>query len=195
MDSAYLYFKTNKELSLKSVEFIFNSIVCGKFCLTWSGKFGTIVLDNPNTQLVNLKLNYTALCSDLMDDLCIVIVPRFEDALAKIVQEKCGPGLYPIAKVLPHLLHEDPTLKDKVMTFKDKVSRDVLETVKLYFEFNMSVNMVANSLYTHRNTINYRISRFIDLTGINIRENLNGYYVYMLIIWDDPVYNKKLGGN
>ncbi len=187
--SLYLYFKTNKELTYQRAEFILNSVVGGNFQLTWDGKFGTIVLEHPNTQYVNLKINYDALCSDLMDDLTFVIVPRFEVVLANLVKEKCNPGLYPFAKLLPHLLHEDHLLKDKLLSFKNEVSSEILETIKAYLELNMSVNMVSRTEYAHRNTVNYRISRFIELTGIDIRSTLNGYYVYTLITWDDPVYN------
>lgn len=188
--SLCLYFKTNKEYSFEKIKFILNSIVGGSFQLTWDGKFGTILLDNPSIQYVNLKLNYDALRADLVDDLTFVIVPRFEVVLANLVKEKCHPGLYPIAKLLPHLLHEDQLLKDKLFYFKDEVSNEILETIKAYLELNMSVNMVAKTQYAHRNTVNYRISRFIELTGIDIRSTLNGYYVYTLITWNDPVYNK-----
>ena len=191
MSSVFIYLKTSKELSYKEVNFILKSIVGDVFYLTWDGKFGTIILDQPDIQLVNLKLNYRTLCNDLMDDVTFVIVPRFEDILASVVKEKCGPGFYPLSKSLPQLLLDDADLYLKLVSFKNEVSEDVLETIRIYLEFNMSVNMTAKALYTHRNTINYRITRFIELTGIDIRSTLNGYYIYMLITWQDPVYNKK----
>ncbi len=192
MNNLNLYIKLNKELSHRKAEFVFKSIIGNSFQLNWGDDeiFGSLVLEHPTTQFVNLKLNYDALCSDLMDDVTIVIVPRFEDTLEKIVREKCQPGLYPIVKILPQLLNEDEELFEKLSEFKNKVNEDILETVKVYLELNMSVNMVARLVYTHRNTVNYRITRFIEMTGIDIRSSLNGYYVYMLISWKNPVYNK-----
>lgn len=191
MNNLYLYLKTNKEISYLKVEMILKTVVGGTFQLTWDGKFGTIVLEHTSSQIINLKLNFAALCADLEDDLTLVIVPRFEVIIANLIKEKGHYGFYPFVNLLPKLLAEDPTLHQRLLSFKDEVSEDVLETIIVYLEMNMSVNMVARSVYTHRNTVNYRITRFIELSGIDIRSTLNGYYVYLLISWDNPVYNKK----
>jgi DNA-binding PucR family transcriptional regulator len=36
-------------------------------------------------------------------------------------------------------------------------------------------------MFAHRNTINYRINKFISLTSINVREMQNAVLVYFII--------------
>ncbi len=191
MNGMNLYVKTAHEIPKHRMDLAFSTIIGGNYQFLWNGTFGTLVLDQPQTQFVNLKLSFDALNADLMDDLTMVIVPRHEKKIAELVRSSTRIGLYHFTQELPRLLHENPLIRDELMTFTDEVSEDVLQTIQTYLELNMSVNLVAKTMYTHRNTVNYRISRFIELTGIDIRATTNGYYVYTLITWQTMSdYNK-----
>lgn len=195
MNSMNIYVKTNREVSKSQLDLIFAKIIKDPYSFTWNGTFGCLVLEEPQKQYVNLKLSFEAIISDLMEGITMVIVPRFEKAIGDLVKSCSRKGLYHFTQELPRLLNENPHLCDTLLTFTDEVSEDVLATIKNYLELNMSVNLVARTMYTHRNTINYRISRFIELTGIDIRATTNGYYVYMLITWkNDYDYNRIIFG-
>ncbi len=183
MNSLILYIKTHQDVPLSHMNLILNNIIKGPFQFSWEGNFGKLVLEQPRTQYVNLKLSFDAICSDLMDDVSFVIVPRHEAKIAEVIQSMSRTGLYNLTEELTRLLLKNPALREELLTFQHEVSEDILETIKIYLELNMSVNLVAKTMYTHRNTINYRISRFIELTGIDIRQTTNGYYVYTLITW------------
>ena len=187
MSSLNLYLKTKHEFTSKQINLVMSSIIGGSYQLEWNVNHGTLILEQFDNQYVNLKLSFKAISYDLQDELTAVIVPRFEDEIYKCVMASSKTGLYYFTEELPTLLKKDLTLREKLLSFTEEVSDDVLLTIKAYLELNMSVNLVARTMYTHRNTINYRISRFIELTGIDIRATTNGYYVYLLITWNNQL--------
>ena len=179
----YIYVKTKHEVSYKNIDLIFKSIIGGEYSLEWDNDFGKVILMNKDTQLIRLNQCFDAINSDLQDELTMVIVPIFDKEIETVVKTNKRTGLYYFVEELNKLLINDSTLKDRLLTFEEELSEDILQTVKVYIEQNMSINQVSRIMFTHRNTINYRISRFIELTGIDIRLSSNGYYVYTLITW------------
>jgi len=61
------------------------------------------------------------------------------------------------------------------------VNEDVLYTVKQYIIQDMSVSKTAEVVFAHRNTINYRISKFINITSIDIHNIHNAMIVYFIL--------------
>lgn len=183
MNMIYLYIKTKHEVPYKNIDLIFKSIIGGDFTLEWYNNFGKIILMNRDIQIIRLNQCFDAINSDLQDELTMVIVPIFDKEIENIVKANKRTGLYYFVEELNKLLVNDFSLKDKLLSFEEELNEDILQTVKIYIEQNMSINQVSRIMFTHRNTINYRISRFIELTGIDIRLSSNGYYVYTLITW------------
>lgn len=194
MEIINLYLKSEKDIAQKTLEYILKVFINDNYILEWNNNFGTLILSEGEKQLANLYNNYKALEEDLEIKLAIVIVPLFSEELSALVKNKCPFGIYHIVKYLPNMLSDDKHLKDKLLSFKKEITEDVLETIKVYLEANCSLSLTSKIMFIHRNTINYRITRFIELTNINIRFTLNGYYVYLLITWDESSYNKFLGG-
>lgn len=71
--------------------------------------------------------------------------------------------------------------KDIFNNIPEKKIRDIFETIKLYFESNMNIGIVAKKLYLHRNTIANRIKEFKELTGINITDSFECMKIYIAI--------------
>ncbi|MGL4521403.1 MAG: PucR family transcriptional regulator [Bacilli bacterium] len=46
---------------------------------------------------------------------------------------------------------------------------EIQKTIVAFFQANLNVSVAAKSLYIHRNSLNYRLDRFQEKTGINIR--------------------------
>jgi sugar diacid utilization regulator len=61
------------------------------------------------------------------------------------------------------------------------VPENILQTVKQYIIMNQSVINTSEAMFTHRNTINYRLNKFIELTGINVRETSSAMTTYLLL--------------
>lgn len=87
-------------------------------------------------------------------------------------------------KVFPVLLAEklDNQLKE-ILTgtllpiFEN--DRELLMTVKSYIENNLNTSLTAKKLYIHRNTLQYRIEKFIEKTGINLKDFHGAFTVYV----------------
>lgn len=79
------------------------------------------------------------------------------------------------------LNEEIPTLYDDCVPLLDGLDDDLLMTVKAYIETERSPNLSALRLFLHRNTVSYRLSRFEEITGIEVDSFGNMMFVYELI--------------
>lgn len=59
------------------------------------------------------------------------------------------------------------TLKPLV-DYDKKKSTELVKTLKAYFEYNGNLTRMSEKLYTHYNTILYRINRINEITGMNL---------------------------
>ncbi|WP_079507874.1 PucR family transcriptional regulator [Mesobacillus jeotgali] len=99
--------------------------------------------------------------------------------------------VYTFEKAFPRLLASQ--LPDHL---KDILSYSILEafseekelmaTIKMYLESNSNVSLAAKKLYVHRNTLQYRLDKFTERTGVNLKDfdaavmvYLSGLYVEM----------------
>lgn len=56
---------------------------------------------------------------------------------------------------------------------------DMLGTIRVFIENNMNITSTAKALYIHRNTLQYRLDKFIEKTGINIKTFSGAFTVYL----------------
>lgn len=61
----------------------------------------------------------------------------------------------------------------------DENLKELLNTIKAYFENKMSIKDTAKALYVHRNTILYRINKFVENYGMDITEPYHCMMVYI----------------
>ncbi|MCD8511165.1 MAG: helix-turn-helix domain-containing protein [Bacillus sp. (in: Bacteria)] len=58
--------------------------------------------------------------------------------------------------------------------------RTLLDSVKVYLECNLNTSLAAKKLYMHRNTLQYRVDKFIEKTSIDIKRFPNAVAVYFM---------------
>ncbi|UJL47555.1 helix-turn-helix domain-containing protein [Virgibacillus sp. NKC19-16] len=63
-----------------------------------------------------------------------------------------------------------------------KTNEDVLHTIKTFIECNLNVSLAAKELYMHRNSLQYRLDKFIEKTGVDIRQFNQAMIVYLAIL-------------
>lgn len=63
----------------------------------------------------------------------------------------------------------------------ERLSYDLVEVVKSYLDNNFNLSMGAKALYMHRNTFMNKLERFIQLTGLNVKEFKHAIVAYILI--------------
>lgn len=47
---------------------------------------------------------------------------------------------------------------------------DMLQTIQSFLTYNLNVSETAKQMYMHRNSLQYRIDKFINVTGVNIQQ-------------------------
>lgn len=123
---------------------------------------------------VQLKLMFASFQHDLGITLSGVLGFDADDIMGQFLAFACDyrPGKLTGAAEL--LLVEKMLDRKELMVNLDhhfeKISRDEMETARMYLETGRNVNASAQHLYLHRNTFRYRLNKFITQTGLDIRE-------------------------
>ena len=115
--------------------------------------------------------------------MAFVVVPTFNELYEGIIQTKENDVYY-----LQDMFLSDVTkAKQIAKQLFAKIPENIIETVKNYIAMNHSVIRVSKKMFTHRNTINYRINKFINMSNIDIREINNSILVYFMIELFDAI--------
>jgi len=121
------------------------------------------------------------IASDLdIDDLELVVVPFYDEKLINSAK-KHKTGVYFLYDLLLEQYNKKELDIKTVTSILDDVPEEILLTVKNYIRLNQSLSQTGELMFAHRNTINYRVNRFISLTSINVREMQNAVLVYFII--------------
>ena len=87
--------------------------------------------------------------------------------------EKVFPAL--LASQLPEIAGK--LLDEDLVPFFQE-DPELLETMKIFLEHNSNVSLAAKKLYIHRNTMQYRLDRFAEKSGINLKDYPSALAVY-----------------
>lgn len=56
---------------------------------------------------------------------------------------------------------------------------EIFSTIKVFLENNLNASMTAKKLYIHRNTLQYRIDKFVERTGIQLKDFYGAFTVFL----------------
>jgi hypothetical protein len=56
---------------------------------------------------------------------------------------------------------------------------EMFSTIKSFLENNLNASLTAKKLYVHRNTLQYRIDKFTDKTGIQLKDFYSAFTVFL----------------
>lgn len=119
---------------------------------------------------IKIAVSLNTMRHDLVvTNLSLVVFPFYDDKLLKFIEVKKN-GINYLFDLLFISFDKNVECKNYFVNLFSKVPDDILDTVKTYTNLNGAVSDVSEIMFTHRNTINYRINRFIQLTSIDIRQ-------------------------
>jgi DNA-binding PucR family transcriptional regulator len=104
--------------------------------------------------------------------------------LDHVQRGKLRSGISTFYECLPSLiLYDESALSHAISdAFKEAVfDRDVYRTLMTYMQCNLNASKAAKALYVHRNSLQYRIDKFIERTGIDIRHFPEASAVYFMM--------------
>ena len=121
----------------------------------------------------SIKLSIMTIKNDLnLSHFSLIEVPFYSNNFSLILKNKLS-GSFDLFEILLR----DFSLGNKHLDFINSVFKEVLDyvinTVDVYLKCDSSIEKSSKLLFTHRNTVNYRVNKFINLTSINIKNCSN----------------------
>ena len=120
-----------------------------------------------------------------------VVISHTNDGWTEMMLHSIAPKYYPgQISFMSELILKQMSFGDfSSFAFLSALFRDLpeelLETGKVYLAAGLDAKLAADLLFVHRNTFNYRLNRFIEASGIDIRDYHNAmlldYYLRMRV--------------
>lgn len=63
-----------------------------------------------------------------------------------------------------------------------KNDEGMLQTIRTFIQCNLNISLTAKKLYMHRNSLQYRIDKFFEKTGIDVRQFNQALTVYLALL-------------
>ena len=141
---------------------------------------------------IKLCVSANTIKNDLnLEQLLIVEVPFYKESLLLVLHSN-NSGYLSLYEILLEEYKDDSLDLEFVKDVFKNVNEYIFDTAKAYIDLEESVQYTSEFLFTHRNTINYRISRFSQLSDINLKNGKNILLTRFLIY----LYEKyNLGNN
>ncbi|WP_153462346.1 MULTISPECIES: CdaR family transcriptional regulator [Sediminibacillus] len=87
---------------------------------------------------------------------------------------------------VPYLFLSQPGVqKEEIVhaVFQDTLEeKELLATIQTFLECNSNATMAAKKLYMHRNSLQYRVDKFIEKTGIDVKQFKGALTVYLALM-------------
>lgn len=63
--------------------------------------------------------------------------------------------------------------------------KELMTTIKVFLENNSNASLSAKKLYVHRNTLQYRLDKFMEKTGVNLKDLDAAVVVYLASLYEE----------
>ncbi|MFC7372885.1 PucR family transcriptional regulator [Fictibacillus iocasae] len=101
-----------------------------------------------------------------------MLPPKDVYALSDIIPYLLLNGAAPYTKQMLSSILPEEILQDKEM----------VQSIKIYIESGFNISVAAKKLYIHRNSLQYRVDRFAERTGIDVRQFQEALPVYFALL-------------
>ncbi|MEK4425335.1 PucR family transcriptional regulator [Solibacillus sp. FSL K6-1523] len=112
----------------------------------------------------------------------------FQELLSYVEQEKTVLFYEAVPKLLvtsTHLI--DPKLLSNYL-IESLQDGEMLHTLNVFLQYNLNISLAAKRLHIHRNSLQYRLDKLINKTGIDCREFSNAAFLALAI----PLTTKEI---
>ncbi|WP_157888196.1 PucR family transcriptional regulator [Bacillus marinisedimentorum] len=112
---------------------------------------------------------------------------REQSAFRLMQQAFPGQDVYFLHEAMPFLVMQQAG-KDMKVGFRELIlnaveeDENLLETVKAYLESNMNLSLTAKNQFMHRNTVQYRLDKFMEKTGIDLKDFSGAVTTYLALL-------------
>jgi len=168
----------------------------------WTGAETAMLIQpnatSENSQLDQLKDLSLAITSDFLTDSVFIqgqlhlpndqlkmrLLNEQQLFLCHMQRDKLRSGVATFYQCLPSFLCYDASALSQAISdaFKEAImDRDIYRTLMTYMQCNLNASKAAKALYVHRNSLQYRIDKFIERTGLDIRHFPEASATYLMM--------------
>jgi hypothetical protein len=174
----YYLFQSDHFIDKKTLQGVIDSFYIGDCEITYlNEKSGYIIADSQFALLIAEAL--PTINNDLGTKLVIVCAHNLSEvslaALSYSYQNMQGFN-YLSDVVLDQLLINFTDIKQRIINEFNQVPHELVLTAQAYLKSGLNAKAASEMLYIHRNTFNYRLNKFIEITELDIRDYWHAFY-------------------
>lgn len=190
----------NDAIDTSEIESALKGFFTDDVIIIWENDHNGMVIEE-NTKVSLTESELSSITDTIESDLYIKIsfylgksMPVTEELRDKFYQERNlfklaknileNPALLNFEKVFPAIVaqnlpenYRQHLDNEIIQTFRDEP--EVYITIKVFLENNLNASMTAKKLYIHRNTLQYRMDKFTEKTGIQIKDFYSAFTVFL----------------
>jgi DNA-binding PucR family transcriptional regulator len=200
----FVHFSLNGEM-VEQHTFIevIKSLFPAKIAVLWESEMNGVIIDFEPIVTGEVEHLYDSIVDTINSDFYIKIVfyigllngsisdardrYQWERSMISNIKHQLKKKINYIEEMIPYLLFHEVDL-DYLEQISEQILKSVLNepelinSIKVFLDCNLNVSLAAKKLYLHRNTLQYRVDKFIEKTGIDIRQFNNAVSVYLALI-------------
>lgn len=109
---------------------------------------------------------------------------------SQVVHHNTRVNVFTFEKVFPILLasgmpDELKAILEASVLEAFEEDRELMSTIKVFLESNSNASLAAKKLYVHRNTLQYRMDKFMEKTGIHLKDFDTAVMVYLACLYEE----------
>ncbi|MCT1903180.1 PucR family transcriptional regulator [Oceanobacillus sojae] len=199
----FIFFQIEKgQVDLETFKQTLQEFFYGDLSILWNnGNKGFIIEDRENYLEEDLAYHHLAdtLMSELYVKTTFFIGPYLENdcdledyiqqitQMAEVSFRKMDTAVIDYTQGYPSFLIETLSSKEQQQLsqwiLKEfTIDQEALDTIQMFIECNLNVSETAKKLYIHRNSLQYRLDKFHESTGIDIKQFNKAFTVYLAIL-------------
>ncbi|CQR47057.1 Leucine-rich protein [Paraliobacillus sp. PM-2] len=105
----------------------------------------------------------------------------------KLIRKSNQKAVITYTSAIPYLLTESLSEQDYLILIESILQETttdeaLLKTIQIFLECNSNVSLAAKKMYMHRNSLQYRIDKFIEKTSIDVKQFEEALSVYLILL-------------
>jgi sugar diacid utilization regulator len=198
----FVYFSIKKnQISTYAFKAAIHELFAAPVPILWENEHEGIIVEELTTS--EERISYEQIIDILMSDLSGTIhfyvgpyltdLQKIKDYYAAIIQGAKSVFPYTDKSVVTYVEAVPYILIDQAEnSFKDLLTatvlqefaeeEDILRTLQTFIRCNLNITLTSKELYMHRNSLQYRLDKFYEKTGIEIREFDQAITVYLALL-------------
>lgn len=115
---------------------------------------------------------------------------REKQVFEELTRQTARDVVYTFEKALPMLLatnlpdHLKEIMEASILGAFGE-DKELMMTIKVFLENNSNASLSAKKLYVHRNTLQYRLDKFTEKTGVNLKDLDAAVVVYLASLYEE----------